>query len=147
MTGELPPYYFRIRDNGAFVFRVDRENRQRRTEMDQIAVVNIRNGEVRPHGDRALTEEDVTAIRDWMRDRQATLASREMDDIRRTAEQLNITAQWAQSRATEAQLDEVTDLLLLAMHDLRTVLVRKRADVLLKAQEAAEKAAGTPGKG
>ena len=44
MAGELPPYYFRVRENGAFVFRVDTENRQRRIEMDQIAVVNINNG-------------------------------------------------------------------------------------------------------
>ena len=34
MVAELPPYYFRVRDNGAFVFRVDTENRQRRIEMD-----------------------------------------------------------------------------------------------------------------
>ena len=43
---------------------------------------------------------------------------------------LNLTAHWAQSRATDAQLDQVTDALLLAMHDLRTVLVRKKADRL-----------------
>jgi hypothetical protein len=36
-----------------------------------------------------------------------------------------------QSRATDAQLDEVTDTLLLAMHDLRTVLVRKKAERLM----------------
>ena len=39
MVAELPEYYYRVRDNGAFVFRVDTENRQRRIDMDQIAVV------------------------------------------------------------------------------------------------------------
>ena len=34
---DLPEYYFRIRENGAAVFRVDTENRQRRIEMEQIA--------------------------------------------------------------------------------------------------------------
>ncbi len=43
---------------------------------------------------------------------------------------LNLTAHWANSRATDAQLEEVTDALLLAMHDLRSVLVRKKADRL-----------------
>jgi hypothetical protein len=66
---ELPEYYFRVRENGAFVFRVDTENRQRRIEMDQIAVVNIRNGQIKPHGDRALTKEDVAAIEAWMAER------------------------------------------------------------------------------
>jgi hypothetical protein len=53
MAGDLPDYYFRIRDNGAVVFRVDTENRQRRIDMDEIATVNVRNGNIKPHGDRA----------------------------------------------------------------------------------------------
>ena len=43
-------------------------------------------------------------------------------------EHLNLTTQWVQSRATDAELDAVTDDLLLAMHDLRSTLVRKKAD-------------------
>ena len=133
MSLELPEYYFRVKENGAAVFRVDTENRQRRIEMDQIAVLNIRNGEVKPHGDRPLTEQDLTEIRTWMARRSEQLARREVDDLLRTVDHLNLTTQWVQSRATQAQLDEVTDALLLAMHDLRSVLVRKKADRLMKA--------------
>ena len=43
---------------------------------------------------------------------------------------LNLTTQWVQSKATDEQLDAVTDALLLAMHDLRSTLVRKKADRL-----------------
>jgi hypothetical protein len=132
MGADLPDYYFRVRENGALVFRVDTENRQRRIEMDQIAVVNIRNGEIKPHGDRVLTDEDVSVIRDWMFDRQIVLAERDVDDILRSVDHLNLTTQWAQSRATDDQLDAVTDALLLAMHDLRSVLVRRKADRLMK---------------
>lgn len=131
MSTKLPEYYFRTRDNGAAVFRVDTENRQRRIEMDQIAIVNIRNGEIKPHGERKLTNDDVGAIRDWMEDRVKTLAWRDIDDILRTVDHLNLTTQWAQSRATPEQLDEVMDSLLLAMHDLRSVLVRKKAESLM----------------
>ena len=67
-----------------------------------------------------------------MEERRALLARRDMDDIHRTIDHLNQTAHWAQSKATDAQLDEVTDALLLTMHDLRTVLVRKKADRLTK---------------
>lgn len=134
MAGDLPPYYFRVRDNGAFVFRVDTENRQRRIEMDQIAVVNINNGQIKPHGDRALSDEDMTAIRDWMTDRVRVLAERDIDDIHRAVDYLNQTTHWVQTRATDEQLELVTDTLLLAMHDLRTVLVRKKADRLLAAR-------------
>ena len=75
MSGDLPDYYFRVRENGAFVFRVDTENRQRRIEMDQIAIINIRNGEVKPHGGRALTEADQAAIDAWIAERQAAEAA------------------------------------------------------------------------
>jgi len=132
MGADLPEYYFRIRENGAAVYRVDTENRQRRIEMDQIAVANVRNGKINAHGDRTLTEEDLAVIKWWMDDRIAHLARRDIEDIHRTVDHLNLTAQWAQSRANDDDLEEVTDKLLLAMHDLRTVLVRKKADRLMK---------------
>lgn len=132
MATELPEYYFRVRDNGAFVFRVDTENRQRRIDMDQIAIVNIRNGDVRAHGDRQLSKDDKEAIQNWMEDRRALLAKRDIDDILRAVDYLNTTTHWVQSKARDEDLEEITDALLLAMHDLRSVLVRKKADRMLK---------------
>ncbi len=132
MSGELPEYYFRVRENGAAVFRVDTENRQRRIEMDQIAMVNIRNGEIKPQGDRVLSDEDRATIDNWMQERRQILAHRDIDDIYRAVDHMNLTTQWVQSKATDEQLDAVTDDLLLAMHDLRSTLVRKKADRLLK---------------
>jgi hypothetical protein len=127
---DLPEFYFRIRENGAAVYRVSTENRQRRIEMTEIAVVNIRNGNIRPHGDHALTEAEQEVIARWMEERRALLDRRDLDDIHRTIDHLNLTAHWAQSRASDAALEEVSDRLLMAMHDLRTVLVRKKADRL-----------------
>jgi len=128
LMSDLPDYFFRTRENGAAVFRIDAENRHRRLDMEQIAAVNIRNGEIRPHGDRVLSPEDLSAIRGWMADRQAVLARRDIDDILRTVDHLNQTAHWAQTKASDDDLDQVTDALLLAMHDLRGVLVRRKAD-------------------
>ncbi len=138
---ELPEYYFRIRENGAAVFRVSTENRQRRIEMDEIAVVNIRNGNVKPHGDLVLSDEEQALIADWMEERLAVLAERDIDDIHRAVDYLNLTTQWAQSRASDEDLEDVTDRLLLAMHDLRTVLVRKKSDRIIAATKSAEDAA------
>ena len=135
--GDLPDYYFRIRENGAVVFRVDTENRQRRIDMEEIATVNVKNGNIKPHGDRTLTPTDSAAIRDWLAARVEQLARRDIDDIFRAVDHMNLTTQWVQTKATDAQLDEVTDTLLLAMHDLRSVLVRRKAERLMK-DEAAE---------
>ncbi len=132
MTTELPSHFFRIRENGAAVYRVGTAPRTQRIEMEQIAVVNTRNGEVRAQGETDLSPADRAAIDDWLGKRRETLARREADEAARTIEALNLTAQWAQSRATPEDLETVTDHLLLAMHDLRTVLVRKKADRLKK---------------
>lgn len=127
---DLPEFYFRIRENGAAMFRVSTETRDRRIEMDEIAVINVRNGNVRPHGDHVLTAAETTAIEGWIAARRDTLATRDIDDIHRTIDHLNRTAHWAQGRASDTDLEAVTDRLLLAMHDLRAVLVRRKADRL-----------------
>lgn len=128
MTDDLPDYYFRVRENGAAVFRLNPETRQRRLDLEQIAMANLRNGEIRAQGDYKLTEADMTAIRDWMAKRAEVLAGRELDDILRAIDHLNLTTHWAQTKATPDQLEAVTDRLLLAMHDLRQVLVRKKSE-------------------
>jgi hypothetical protein len=134
MAGDLPDYYFRIRENGAAVFKVDTENRQRRIELEEIAMVNVRNGNIKPHGERALTPEDMARIEDWLEKRRVQLEARDVDDILRAVDHMNLTTQWVQSKATDPQLEEVTDAILLAMHDLRSVLVRKKADRLMKGE-------------
>lgn len=129
---DLPELYFRIRDNGAAVFRINAENRERRIEMNQIAVVNTNRGDFKAQGDTVLSADEETVITNWIATRLAVLAARDLDDIHRVIDHLNLTAQWAQSKATDAQLAQVTDDLLMAMHDLRSILVRKKTDRLSK---------------
>lgn len=129
MPTGLPEYFFRTRDNGALVFRVD-TTRHNRLEFDQIAAVNIRNGEVKPQGDTVLTEDDMAAITNWMEERAQVLAQRNIDDILRAIDHLNGVTQWAQSKASAEELEAVTDQLLLTMHDLRSVLIRKKSERL-----------------
>ncbi|KQB97255.1 hypothetical protein AL073_09450 [Loktanella sp. 1ANDIMAR09] len=127
---DLPELYFRIRENGAAVFRINTANRERRIEMEQIAVVNTNRGDFKAQGDATLSATEERAIGDWLQARLNLLAARDMDDIHRAIDHLNLTAHWAQAKATDAQLEQVTDSLLMAMHDLRNVLVRKKADRL-----------------
>ena len=48
-------------------------------------------------------------IEEWIEERRAVLADRDIDDIHRAVDYLNLTTQWAQSRADDGDLDEVTD--------------------------------------
>lgn len=132
MSADLPSHYFRIRENGAAVFRVDSDNRDRRIELQEIAFVNLKSGAVRPHGDALLADIDREAIALWLEERRALIQRREREDIARVIEQLNGAAQWAGTRASDEDLAEVTDALLLAMHDLRSTLVRRKAESLTR---------------
>lgn len=127
---ELPTYYYRIRENGAAVFKTEPDNRLQRIEMTQIAVVNVRKAEIKPHGDYELSEDDTAEISSWIEARNAVLQERQIEDILRTVDHLNLTTGWVQSKATHEEIEQVADALLLAMHDLRSVLVRKKADRL-----------------
>ncbi len=63
-------------------------------------------------------------------------SSSNIDDIHRAVDYLNQTAHWVNSSAEDDELEDVTDALLLAMHDLRSVLVRKKADRMMKKAKA-----------
>lgn len=91
MTG-LPDRYFRARDNGAVVFRVGGENRDRRLAFDQITAVNTIRGDFKALGDHILTDEERKAITGGMNARTDLLAIRQMDDMHRAIDQINITS-------------------------------------------------------
>ena len=107
---------------------MDTENQHRRLDVSQIAVINIAKGEFKPQGDSPPTKAEEAEIKDWIKTRQATLAARQIEDIHRAIDHMNQTAQWVQSKATDEELDQFTQPLLLAMHDLRSVIVRKLSD-------------------
>ena len=123
--------YFRLRENGATVFHLAPSGRENRLDMAPIASVNLRNGEIKRQGGHNLSPEESDQIRAWIEARTALVARREIDDILRTVEHLNLTAHWVQTRASADDLAAVTDQLLLAMHDLRNVLVRKLSERLM----------------
>ena len=129
---DISSLFFRVRENGAAVYRVDAENRQRRLDMQQIAIANIRSGDVKPHGDQVPTAAERNEIDAWIVARRKVIEERRIDDLLRTTDHLNLTAQWVQTKATDEQIDMFADDLLMAMHDLRSVIVRKKADGLIK---------------
>jgi len=102
--------FFRVRDNGAAVFRVDTENRQHRLELVQITVADIRNGNVKPEGEHVPTAAERNDIDAWIEERSKLLAASKVDDIKRASNYLNETAQWVQSDATKAQISEFSDV-------------------------------------
>ncbi|RMF37176.1 MAG: hypothetical protein D6754_10015 [Alphaproteobacteria bacterium] len=122
--------YFRIKENGAVVFRLDVENRNRRLEMIPVAQVNLRSGEIRVQGRQELSEEERAEIEAWIELRRAVLDQRDRDRLPNLIEALNEAAHWVQGKAPDAVIEETADAVLMAMHDLRSAIVRRKAERL-----------------
>lgn len=120
--------YYRIKDNGAVVFRIDTDNPQRRLDLKQIATVNTRNGDIKPQRGTDLSPGEKQQIESWLSKRQALQHDRAMDDVARLSDSLGQTAHWIQSRATDAEVDQAAEHLLMAMHDLRQAIVRRKSE-------------------
>lgn len=138
MPTSLPELYFRTRDGAATVFRVRVDPRSRRMELEPLANVNLGNGKIKPLGGREILPEEAQEIEKWMAERRETLARREIDDILRTIDHLNATAHRLQSRADDELVERISRPLLMAMHDLRQVIIRRQAEIALKRSKEAE---------
>jgi hypothetical protein len=124
--------YYRTKDNGASVYRVDTENRQKRMDLVHIANINLKKSAINPRDESPPTPSETVEIQQWIADRQVTIATRQLDDVYRMMDTMNETAQWIQTRSTSEQLDRIADQLLLSMHDLRSAIVRRKTDFLTR---------------
>ena len=115
-------YYFRPRPGGAMMLRITHDPRLRRSEMHRVAGINTKDGGVSVTDGHALTPEEQASIDSWLAHGNGLA-----NESARAVEHIGHIAHWAQFRASPAELASATDELLLAMQDLREVLVRKAA--------------------
>jgi hypothetical protein len=121
MLGDGRKYYFRPRPGGAALLKITYDARLKRSRLHRIAGVEA-SGEVRVVEGYTLSAEEDALIAQYLTQGNG-LTGRGADALR----ELGAIAHWAQFRATPEELAEATELLLLAMQDLREVLVRKAA--------------------
>lgn len=123
-------FYFRIKDNGATVFRINDEVRTRRLDLQPVAEANVRNGDIKLRKDVELSDAERAEINAWLDARRETLKAREVEQARLTIEHLNATANWISSKPDEMAAEEMSEDLLMAMHDLRAAIVRFKSKML-----------------
>lgn len=128
--------YFRIKDNGATVFRINDEARQRRLDLQPVAEANARNGDIKLRKDVTLTGDERAEIAAWLNARREALAAREIEQARLTIEHLNATANWVSGKPDEQAAEAVSEDLLMAMHDLRAAIVRFKSRMLDQKDDA-----------
>ncbi len=125
MMLDKPNLYFRRKDNGAGVYRVDAQNTNR-IDLQHIAVVK-QNGDIKAQNKQELSQDEVTEINAWFTARKAAQGTRNSARIDMLIAEMNHAAQWLQSDASGAEITQAAQPLLMAMHDLRTTLVKQIA--------------------
>lgn len=120
--------YYRHRQNGVIVFRMEVVNRQRRIELNQIASIS-KTGEVIPHKRRPPSDEEVEEMTGWWAKWQARRDSDSLTDTEQFLVELNKFTDWVQRRADDSEVDALSDDLLTALLDLRQVVVRRLSDI------------------
>lgn len=119
--------YYRIRKQGAVVFRMEVSNRQRRVELNQIAIINGK-GEIRPHNRRTPSDAEIVEIAAWWADWEHRKAQGDLTDTEDFMATLNQFTQWVEKEASQAEINAASDPLLLALLDLRQTIVRRLSE-------------------
>ena len=120
---DRPTLYFRRKENGAAVYRIA-TGEHARLDMLQIAVLK-QNGEVKPSGKQEPTESELTEIDTWHDARNSEQQNRDTARVDQLIGDINAVAQWVQANANDKQIEESSQPILMAMHDLRSTLVRR----------------------
>lgn len=119
--------YFRVKNNGAQVFRITEDTNRARTDLVPVATAVLRNGEIRLQGEATLSDAERDEIATWIETRQTADSIRKRQAVEDLADNLGKTAYWVKAEATDEDLDDLYDRLLWGMHDLRTALVRRKS--------------------
>ncbi len=133
--------YYRVRKQGALVFRMEVSNRRRRIELNQIAAITGKD-EIRPHKRRPPTEAEEAEIHAWWEAHKVRRDAGELNEVEVFMEELNKFTTWIDKEAPAAAVSEQSDPLLLALLDLRQVIVRRMSETEPEAEPDAEPAPG-----
>jgi len=120
-----PDLYFRRRDKGATVFRVETGDTGR-MEMQPIATVKP-NGDIKDGGNFQPDETERARILDWIASQAALQIARDAARMDEMLGGINRFTHWVQTEAPDSLIVENFEPILFALHDLRTTLVRKIA--------------------
>ena len=124
---DTPSLYFRTRPNGATVFRVSEDPEKRRLSFMQIAVANVRTGGIRTNDTGAPNPAELEEIGEWMASKKEEMSADRRQDVLALCDSLGMAAHWIQTDASDSDIDNIEARLLLAMHDVRRTLARRKS--------------------
>lgn len=127
MVQNLQKLFYRVSKAGADVYRIDLQNRLRRLDLEKIAAIDVAENTITVLSGKKHSAEETNDMKQWRETRQGQLDMRSQNDINRLVEAMNHAANWIENTASNDQIENISDPVLMAMHDLRATLVRKMA--------------------
>ncbi|MEM9061764.1 MAG: hypothetical protein AAGD13_14995 [Pseudomonadota bacterium] len=120
--------YYRLRKQGAQVFRMEVANKQRRIELNQIASIT-QQGEIVPHKRRPANESELSEIAAWWSDWKAREGDGSLYKTELLMAELNEFTNWIAKDAPAEEVDNLSDDLLTTLLDLRQTIVRRLSNI------------------
>ena len=120
--------YYRHRKNGVVVFRMEVANRQRRIELNQIASI-AKTGDIIPHKRRPPTEAETAEMSAWWTKYKAREDAEALDGTEAFQIEINRFTEYMQKGASDEEVNAQSDALLMALLDLRQVVVRRLSNI------------------
>ena len=127
--GKLPELYFRHKENGAAVFRIEAQNPGGALAFRSIGSINMRQKEFRPQNSATISDQELQKIDEWIVQQTELRSSLSFRRAAALPVELNYAADWVQRHASDDEFTQLTDTLLWAMFDLRQAIVRRHADM------------------
>lgn len=120
--------YYRLRKQGAQVFRMEVANKQRRIELNQIASIT-QQGEIVPHKRRPASDDELTEIAAWWADWKQRDGDGTLTKTETVMSELNHFTNWIAKDAPAEEVDRLSDDLLTTLLDLRQTIVRRLSNI------------------
>lgn len=123
MKLNLPNIFFRVKDNGASVYRVGTAKSSGRIEFSKLATVVLKSQKINTQNEVTLTPDELREINEWMRQQRS---DRLAEDLRRISRDVNLaTHQIASSSEIDDELEAAINTVLLSLFDLQREITEK----------------------
>lgn len=123
MNLNLPKVFFRIKDNGANIFRVKTTGKTGRIELIRLGTAAIKSQKILAQDGVTITEDEYAQIREWL---SQQTSSRLPEDLRRLSRDVNLAAQQISAKTElDPELESAINNLLLSLFDLQREVTEK----------------------
>lgn len=125
-------FYFRAKDQNANIYRINKSARQNNSTQifEHVGIIIFHNGKIKLNEGETLTPGEEAEITNWLERYRSRRA--QIDKLRAYSliEEINHMAQWLQADATDEDIVEIFEELIMSITDLRQSAMRRYSRIV-----------------